>query len=229
MDKNLVSFGCSWTFGMGLIDLQSPDHYLPGPVCSKYAWPQIMADTLNRSCINTVIPSASNLQILLEFLNYEFAPNDYAAIMWTFPERDLLLHDDGESTQIASFMEKSFFKDILKNFIGYTAGKFSVSKEMENLPALYFKIHSLSDMSRRSQLYEYLAGLHLKNKNIPFVMGRIVSYDDPLCNTLLGVSDFCKNKVNFKDVVIDRAANGTHPGIESQKLFAKMLIEFGWT
>jgi hypothetical protein len=227
-ETNLVAFGCSWTYGLGLDDnYNETNPRLPGAFCSKFAWPQVMANKLNWTCDNKGIPAASNLQILIEVLGYDYKPNDQVAVMWSYTDRDLLLGDDGTDTQIASWMLDDFFKELLRNALGFTQGKFTLKNEMHSISKKFFEVHTSDDLERRSWLYQYIAGLHLNSLNVPFVF--ITDWTNT--NTLpKGVIDFSANKgEGFRDLDIDKAKNGAHPGIESQKIFANLILDLsGW-
>jgi len=58
----LIAFGCSYTYGAGLEDCFTPPigH---GPIPSKFAWPQLVANELNMECINMSSSGASNKEI----------------------------------------------------------------------------------------------------------------------------------------------------------------------
>ena len=226
--KNLVAFGCSWTYGLGLDDNYNEENpRLPGPFCSKFAWPQVMADKLNWSCDNRGIPAASNLQILIEILEYNYQPKDQVAVMWSYTDRDYLLDDDGNNIQVASWMLHDFFKNLLKQALGFKQGKFVLKNEMHSLAKKFFEVHTLNDLERRSWLYQYLAGLHLTSLNVPFVF--ITDWTNT--KTLpKGVIDFSSNKgEGFRGLEIDKAKNETHLGIETQKIFANLILNLsGW-
>ena len=84
--SRLVTFGCSYTFGQGLVDCHiDPD--MPGPKPSKFAWPDLLANMLNLDVINCSIPGSSNLHILWRLINFKFEPDDLCVIMWTFFSR----------------------------------------------------------------------------------------------------------------------------------------------
>jgi hypothetical protein len=113
MPKNLVVFGCSFVYGHGLPDCHiDPDQ--PGPHPSNMAWPSLLAQRLGRNCINISSPGASNFEIVLNVLKFKFHPDDICIIMWTFPDRDWILYDNGKTEKIGNWADKNKFISWLK-------------------------------------------------------------------------------------------------------------------
>ena len=88
----LITFGCSFTYGHGLEDCFTPP-LEPGPIPSKFAWPQLVANDLNMDCVNMSSPGSSNKEILHTLLNFKFNSTDVVVIMWSFIERWCTLKD----------------------------------------------------------------------------------------------------------------------------------------
>ena len=75
--KRIIAHGCSCTYGHSLEDCVDPvDTALPGPAPSKMAYPQLIADTLGRECINASTPGIGNLNILRNILNFDYQEDD---------------------------------------------------------------------------------------------------------------------------------------------------------
>lgn len=89
--NNIVTFGCSNTYGQGLQDCYVNNG--PGPQPSYQAWPAVLAREYNYTLDNMAIPGASNLQILDKILNHNFKPNSFVIIMWATPDRDYIFPD----------------------------------------------------------------------------------------------------------------------------------------
>jgi hypothetical protein len=113
MPKNLIAFGCSLVYGYGLLDCHVHPN-LPGPKASKLAWPNLLADISDLNCVNLSNPGASNFQLILTLLNYKFDPNDICIIMWTYPDRDLIIHDDDNMEKIGVWRNKNRFTNWLE-------------------------------------------------------------------------------------------------------------------
>jgi lysophospholipase L1-like esterase len=87
--SNLFAFGCSLTYGQSLSDCWTNKKIPYGPVPSKQAWPQLLADKLNLNCINLSAPGASNKQILnqIDEVVDKISVNDVVFVKWTFHDR----------------------------------------------------------------------------------------------------------------------------------------------
>ena len=72
----LVAFGCSHTYGEGLEDCWNWETRKAGPVASKFAWPQILANLLKRECVNLGRRGASNKEILHNIQMFDFEKDD---------------------------------------------------------------------------------------------------------------------------------------------------------
>lgn len=109
MNGNLVAFGCSLTYGQGLVDCHvNPNS--PGLFPSRFAWPAQLAKIGNRNCINLGIPGAGNWEISLAILSYNFAPDDVCFILWSHLDRDLIIHDDRSQEQLGVWKDQKKFK-----------------------------------------------------------------------------------------------------------------------
>lgn len=75
---NLISFGCSYTYGYGLADCPNRE---AGP--SKFAWPQLVSDKLGMPSINLSKPAAGNAEIFDKVLRYKFVEDDICMILWS--------------------------------------------------------------------------------------------------------------------------------------------------
>lgn len=83
MDR-LIVFGCSLAYGIGLPDCW-PWSNTSSP--SKFSWPQLVSDAMNRKLINKSIPGASNKLIWHSINNFKFKTGDIVIVSWTFPNR----------------------------------------------------------------------------------------------------------------------------------------------
>lgn len=111
--NRLVTFGCSQTFGVGLLDFNNLNN-----TPSKYAWPEILAERLNLRCINSAECGSSNKRILYLIKNFVFDQNDIVAIMWSYPARSCLI----KSKEIEDFrpnnkskLSRMFYKNFFDN------------------------------------------------------------------------------------------------------------------
>ena len=109
----LVAFGCSHTYGVGLedcwLDIGGPGDLPP----SKLAWPQLMANFLNRKCINASKWGSSNREIWHRIINFNFEPDDLIVVQWTYPNRDCIIREDGGVEQLATWHDEDYVKRFL--------------------------------------------------------------------------------------------------------------------
>jgi len=87
MMSKLYAFGCSWTYGQN-----TSDWYKNREVPSARAWPQLIANKLDLTCVNLAKSGASNDYILHTILKYcnNFTNHDLVLVMMTWPDRKLV-------------------------------------------------------------------------------------------------------------------------------------------
>jgi hypothetical protein len=143
MIKNLVTFGCSLTYGHGLQDCFEPESNGAGPYPSKFAWPQLLADTLKLNCVNLSSPGSGNTEILYKVLDHSFTQEDFVLIFWSYSERDVVFDEQGNMTRIAHFEPYPYLKE-------------------------WAKIHGSYDLETRTWLCMHHAYLYLTNMGVKF-------------------------------------------------------------
>ena len=81
----IVAFGCSKTFGEGLSDCWPCNLSTPP---SKFAWPQLLGNMLDRTVVNKSKPGCSNKYIEYSILeNEQIREDDIVVILWTYYDR----------------------------------------------------------------------------------------------------------------------------------------------
>lgn len=110
----IVSFGCSFTWGYGLDDTSPRTNLIP----SAKAWPSVLASDLGYSLDNTAIPGNSNKDIWWEIINYEFHPANYVFVLWTFIDRFSIINENKSTTTISpkSKNSKEYYKKFYNNY-----------------------------------------------------------------------------------------------------------------
>ena len=201
--SRLIAFGDSFTYGDGLADCHvEPTH--PGPLPSKFAWPQVLGNMLEFEVINKSKPGHSNIQILKDILSFDFLPSDTVVIGWTYAVRDYI------------------FK---KNFLGMdTSFMISPWSEDKLLLKKWLSVHNDYDLSIRAGLYIHHASCFLTTKEI-------TQYH--FCANLGWVQvmpTFVEIPKNFiTDVVLNRkldlALDNRHPGPVAHLQAAEKLYE----
>jgi hypothetical protein len=143
MIKNLVTFGCSFTYGHGLQDCFEPESNGSGPVPSKLAWPQLLADELKLNCVNLSSPGSGNTEMLYKILNHNFTQEDFVLVFWSYSERDIVFDEQGNMARIAHFESYPYLKE-------------------------WAKIHGSYDLETRTWLCMHHAYLYLTNLDVKF-------------------------------------------------------------
>jgi hypothetical protein len=116
----LVAFGCSHTFGHGLLDCYDPhDITGPGNKPSNVAWPAMLAKKLNLQCINISRPGSSNKEIWYNIVNFNFKPGDLVFILWTTAWRHCIIKKDkiyDVSSWCKNKAAKSYYKHVFNEY-----------------------------------------------------------------------------------------------------------------
>lgn len=197
-ESRLITFGCSYTYGIGLPDIKQyiiTGHPM-GP--SKLGWPKLLSKKLNCKLVNVSYTGSSNTEILYNILTFKFQPNDIVVIMWTHPIRDIIfdkwIHILSQRTRLGFW-----WKD--KN------------KEWENQV-------NIKDYITKTWMCMHHADLLLKSKNTnyihyPFDM---TDYKDYKIKEIT-IDNLC----NDGFIVVDRAPDH-HPSVESHKLTAENIF-----
>lgn len=199
--SRLLSFGCSFTSGIGLIDI-----YPNTKKNSRFAWPELLGNKLNRSVVNKGKAGIGNLEILNHVLTTKFEPSDIVVIMWS----QFVRHDSFRYNLIpigSRIDEKEFLK--------------------------YNPIEEqwwIDNNRARNWLTIHQCSLYLQSLNITFVsfMG-IVGHNDTLPYPKLDIPNLLTD-INVSDWFIDRALDDDgkgkgHPGLESHKLIANLIYD----
>lgn len=89
----IIAFGCSYTYGHGLIDCWK-DNY-PTLTPSKYAFPSLLAVRLGVKSINYARAGGSNKYMWHQAMNvYQPKKDDIIVNMWTDHNRSCVLHEE---------------------------------------------------------------------------------------------------------------------------------------
>lgn len=201
----LLAYGCSFVYGQGL-----PDTYPHNSAPSKFAWPALLGEKLNREVVNYGSMGAGNLEIFNSILTTKFEPDDIVVIMWSqftrhdffryklFPRGSRLVDDDGEL---------EFFK------YNPVEEKWWIDNNRD-----------------RNWLTIQHCNLYLDSLKIPSVsvLGMVCD-GDTLPFPRLEIPNLMRD-VLPEDWMIDRGLDanefgGGHPGLESHKLISQMFYD----
>ena len=190
----LVTFGCSFVYGHGLIDCYEPPN-LAGPKPSNYAWPSLLAKKLDRDCLNLSEPGASNLEILLKILDTTFYQDDLVVVGYSFFDRCYS------------------YKMISKENLGTRLSKIEFKQVIESQ---FSQEHFEENKYWRNWLYIHHAESFLNSRGIKNFSYLNEKVDPPKLLTLNNLLDI---SVLFKDLALDNQ----HPGMVSHKLQAQQI------
>lgn len=164
---------------------------------SKLAWPSVLSQDLGLYLSNNSSCGASNKKILLDILQYTFRQDDIVIVLWSFAHRGLIFDESGHINLI--------------------------NKNDKN----FYQVHTEHDLVMDTLLHMNHAKNYLKH----IVKNYFSFYFDRSINVFMsGKTMQVPSTAEFiplKDVVVDNALDGMHPGIQSHKniagyIFSKM-------
>ena len=221
--KRLFAFGCSHTFGHSLPDAHPPSES-DGP--SNFAWPQLLATDLGMKCFNLGKPGASPKRTLYNIVNCKDLKSDSVVIiLWPNSNRNTRLLQKDHGGVIAH--------DFLPALLGmkfpsehYEKIEMTHKEHQEFLTFYYEKLHNDYNASFDFATIVNTADNYLRRKHI--IPIHIIADHD---NRILVDKEFkhilapmLVKQINWKkDFFIDHALDGSHPGLESNKLLAQNL------
>jgi hypothetical protein len=201
MNKRIIAFGCSYAFGHGLPDCIGKDTLSPGKYPSKYAYPSIISQKLDRQLINLSEPGSSNKEICYRILNFDFEKDDIVILSWSHTERSMIVQDE-------------------QNIKNQILGPWCSDKKSK----LFYKhFYTTREDLFITELYYTWANYHLTNK-----VEKIIN-TPPLFNFSNNINlkkyEFIISDKSILELTIDAALDNAHPGVESHKTFAFYLLE----
>ena len=206
--SRLIGFGCSFTYGHGLIDCFDPP-FDPGKKASEYSWVGCLSRQLKIPSINLARPGSSNLEILYRILNFKFEPNDIAVILWTDIARDLIWKKEPDYPGDLEFQPIGSWMTLDNDKIDYSA---------------WLSLHSDIDLIIRTWFCVHHAECFLENrgiKNLSFFINTKEMFDNvPEYITTKNVSKLDASSLLFTN---DLALDSRHPGPQAHNKFAEYI------
>lgn len=205
MFEKVVAFGCSNTFGKGLPDCIDMDTQLAEEVPSEFAYPSLLGKELSVDVDNRAVVGGSNLIILDSIQNYNFSDNTFVIVQWTSIYR-----------YTRFFIEDDEFKTD-------NAGLWKIDVPWVKY---YFKHFSFLHMLLETYRCISHAELLLKSKKIPYYFFSYVDFLDDKNNTIVKekpVDWFTTDVHLLIDLLVDKALDNKHPGLQSHKLTCDFL------
>ena len=198
----LIAFGCSFTRGYGLEDIWDNKNKDSFRRPSKYAWPSVLAQLLDRKCVNKGNGGASNKEIWNRLITFRFKQDDLVVVNWSFTHR-------------TGFRLKRFNKE---QIIGHR-------EPLSPTEEYYYK-----NLYCKKQAYdEWIvhmnhAGRYLRSRNIKMVNTVIER------NMSRWLPDYNMETIlpvyweNYQDKY-EKALDGSHPGPLAHAAFAQRIFE----
>lgn len=193
--NRLITFGCSLTFGHGLVDCFVPPKH-PGSLPSAMGWPNIVAQHTNKICINMSSPGASNKRIWYSIINFKYQLPDIVIVLWSYPERT------------------SIFKEACIEDIGTW-----------NNPEYYNYMYDKIDSLIMSRLFINHANMFLQSKNIKVYNMVIAKEHTKMLTlgttTISHMPTFIADLRELYPCAMDHC----HPGIECHQSYSKAILK----
>lgn len=197
--SRLVAFGCSYTYGHGLPDCIK-GKYDPGEVSSKFAWPELLAKSLDLECVNISRPGASNFEILDTLLNFNLQKDDLVVVLWTFFSRDMVFEDSAER----KYIHINYPPETIKSWV---------------------ETHGPTDLMLRSWFYMHHANCYLKIRNQDFYFLHVNQHPDFLKLKPSWADSIDILRTNFSRLArnYEKTPDNNHPGVAAHQAVTKLI------
>lgn len=194
--SRLVAFGCSFTRGTALDDVWDfKNNCSIFPQSSKYAWPQLIADSLGVECVNLGKGGYSNKAIWHTIVNFNFNYDDIIFIHWSYLDRYHHYEDKNNEHIIDirgnSSRDKAFFKYLHSDY--------------DMLNDMYMRINHIDSLLYGKTRY------HLQI--------------EPTIELEWNNTKIQKIYLNDYKIKYPRANDGSHPGILAHQDFANSILQ----
>lgn len=206
MDK-LFAFGCSHTYGEGLSDClnyksdRGGEHMPRHP--SQYAYPALLGEMLDKKVVNLGRPGCSNRYIANQILNTDISKKDIVVILWTEFDRSTVFLKDLETTKHIRPTDFSKTSNYYYKWVHNPYNSFLESLEAINLANYNLQEHP--------HVFNFIVGMRTEENSI------FTDYKYPTWHKV----DLINQSLHY----VDKAADGNHPGPESQKLIARDILK----
>jgi hypothetical protein len=223
--KRVIAHGCSFTFGHSLADcVDEKDKMLPGAYPSTFAYPNLIANSLNRKCINLSIPGTGNFNILKTILEFSYLPSDIVIVLWTSFCRSSIIQEDNS---ILSFnpwlLDKDHDKISLESYIKYLLKDSNLRKNKYfDIANKFYEVHPDKHLQYASWMYMDYARLKLQKLGVHQFHACYDEWDLKLSP----VGDPRSTPLTFNRLIKDFGEDGSHPGPESHRCWANKILEF---
>lgn len=206
MKDRIVFFGCSVTYGHGLPDCIVGE-VDPGNTHSNLGYAKIVGDMLGKEVINRSLPGSANMRILNRILEFDFLPTDTVFIQWSIFDRSGLFSSDRGSHENILEIRPWMKQDIAVNF---------------------YNLHTEYDLCHRSMFDIHHANLFLEKRVDSVTNVVLVNSIEYALDKCIDIPDWFNITLDYwaaKDITIDLADDGSHPGLKSQEYMAELSID----
>ena len=204
MSKRLLAFGCSHTYGHGLVDCYNKKTGAAGEKPSKYAWPQLVADYYGFECINLSKPGASNKEIWWKITQQKYFSADTVVILWSYPHRSAMIRNENDIKQLGYGFEDQASK-VFTSFISRVSTDYNFGVD--------------------GWMYIDFANRILRDSKVKKIYNFVINYQ---CYELVNANWITTNIISDAQefiLPVDLALDNNHAGPIANKKFADRVID----
>jgi len=229
--RRLIAFGCSNTYGHGLRDCAIGMG--AGEQPSKFAWPQLLSNDLNRVCLNLSNPGASMREVVHKIQTTKYRKGDMVVVMFPPIPRSCLIKYEPEAefglgTNAPYNPNEKYGEWVIEQIFANRKPK---STALDKVWVSFFaeEAHIHLDWITLTN-YVYL---FLKHKNITayyFSCGKSYHERNFMKKHDLDSINYVPIKVSgivdISKTMQDFALDNSHPGEQSHKVFADRAFQY---
>ena len=229
---DLVTFGCSFTYGHGLVDCIHKDGTSNGLKPSALAWPSILKSLANFKTVdNMAIAGSSNKMITKEIIEYKkYTKNTFVVILWSNFDRHTVFKDRVKKLHMMPHFINKEMPDSFWAFHGAEANELK-----RKIKSYYGDFHEEFDtyfdqMIRMNYVHSWLKDKGIQNIHIfaEHLKPQGLNQHKRFFNNFM-IRDIRARVYSYKkDFKIDDALDRPipHPGPASHKFFAHNIIKW---
>ena len=227
----LITFGCSHTYGTGLPDCWNGKSH--GPIPSKFAWPAKLKENVNfKSVNNRSLPGSSNKMIAKEIIEYpNYTKQSVVVVLWSNFSRVTIYENENDRMHMLTHMiKKSHINKFPKVWWQWHSNG-DVDDFKRKIKTYYEDFYQEFDaifdqMIRMNYIHAFLSNKGIKNFHLlsEHSFGEHKSYFNKFMIDTIKCKTF-----NWKDDFhIDDAADKPqpHPGLLSHSTFATKIKDW---
>tara|TARA_B100000035_G_scaffold312040_1_gene322698 strand:+ start:3303 stop:3983 length:681 start_codon:yes stop_codon:yes gene_type:complete len=218
--SRLITFGCSLTQGQALEE---------NVEFSKLSWPYVLANKLNRTCVNNGENGASAKRIWYNILETKFEPDDIVVILWTHMDRWCIIYEDHrgdidyQDWDIYADEKEKYRNTTSKTNVGMKNLNPGNYNEEDKLMHLWYEhFHTELDMTLQYYLHVVHANTWLNNR-VSKVYNLKASEPDRVA--FFNDVPFLKTDMDTMRNNYPKALDNHHPGPLAMENFAESIYQ----